>query len=47
VIGAAAGAVAGTPAPKRSENTQACLATGSTLQLTLEREIVMRRDGQL
>jgi hypothetical protein len=47
VIGAAAGAAAGTAAPKRSENTQACLASGSSLQLTLSREIVMRRDGQL
>jgi hypothetical protein len=47
VIGAAAGAVAGTAASKRSGNTQACLAAGSSLQLTLSREIVMRRDGQL
>jgi hypothetical protein len=47
VVGAAAGAAAGTAAAKRSENTQACLASGSSLQLTLSREIVMRRDGQL
>jgi hypothetical protein len=47
VIGAAAGAVAGTAASKRSQNTEACLASGSALQLTLSREIVMRRSGQL
>ena len=47
VIGAAAGAAAGTAAAKRSQNTEACLASGSSLQLTLSREIVMRREGQL
>jgi len=47
VIGAAAGAAAGTVAAKRSQNTEACLAAGSSLQLTLSREIVMRREGQL
>ena len=47
VIGAAAGATAGTAAAKRSQNTQACLAAGSALQLTLSRQIVMRREGQL
>lgn len=45
VIGAAAGAAAGTAA--RRSNTQACLAAGSSLQLTLSREIVMRRDGKI
>ena len=47
VIGAAAGAAAGTAAAKRSQSTQACLASGSSLQLTLSRDIVMRREGQL
>jgi hypothetical protein len=47
VIGAAAGAAAGTVAAKRSQNTQACLAAGSSLQLTLSREIVMRREGKI
>ena len=46
VIGAAAGAAAGTAAGRRG-NTQACLAAGSSLQLTLSREIVMRREGKL
>ena len=45
VIGAAAGAAAGSAA--RSSNTRACLAAGSSLQLTLSREIVMRREGKL
>jgi hypothetical protein len=44
VIGAAAGAAAGTAAGRRG-NTRACLAAGSSLQLTLSREIVMRREG--
>ena len=46
VIGAAAGAAAGTAAGRRS-NSQACLAAGSSLQLTLSREIVMRREEKL
>ena len=46
VIGAAAGAAAGTAVGRR-ENGRACLAAGSSLQLTLSREIVMRREGQL
>ena len=45
VIGAAAGAAAGTAVGRR-ENSRACLAAGSSLQLTLSREIVMRRDGK-
>lgn len=47
VIGAAAGAAAGSAAGKRSQGTEACLPEGSALQLTLSREIVVRRDGQL
>ncbi|HKP16135.1 MAG TPA: hypothetical protein VJT85_08720 [Gemmatimonadaceae bacterium] len=47
VIGAAAGAAAGTAAAKRSEGTRACLAEGSSLELTLSREIVMRREGKV
>jgi hypothetical protein len=47
VIGAAAGAAAGGAAARRSQSTQACLAAGSSLQLTLSRDIVMRREGQL
>ena len=47
VIGAAAGAAAGSAASRRSQNTQACRAAGSALQLTLSREIVMRRDGKI
>jgi len=47
VIGAAAGAAAGGAAAKRSQGARACLAAGSALQLTLSREIVMRRDGKL
>jgi hypothetical protein len=47
VIGAAAGAAAGTAAAKRSEKSQACLAAGSSLELTLSREIVMRREAKL
>jgi hypothetical protein len=45
VIGAAAGAAAGTAAAKHGDRTDACLADGSSLELTLSREIVMRRDG--
>jgi hypothetical protein len=45
VIGAAAGAAAGTAVGRR-ENSRACLAAGGSLQLTLSREIVMRRDGK-
>jgi outer membrane lipoprotein SlyB len=44
VIGAAAGAAAGTAAAKHGERTDACLGDGSSLELTLSREIVMRRD---
>ena len=47
VIGAAAGAAAGTAAARRSETSDACLPEGSALRLTLSREIVMRRDGQI
>jgi hypothetical protein len=45
IIGAAAGAAAGTAAAKHGGRTDACLAEGSSLELTLSREIVMRRDG--
>jgi hypothetical protein len=45
VIGAAAGAAAGGAAAKRSQRAQACLAAGSSLQLTLSRDLVMRREG--
>ena len=47
VIGAAAGAAAGTAAAKRSEGSEACLAAGSSIQLTLSRELVVRREGKL
>ena len=47
LIGAAAGAAAGSAASKRSQGSVACLPEGSALQLTLSREIVVRRDGQL
>jgi hypothetical protein len=47
VIGAAAGAAAGTAAAKRSGGADACLPEGSELRLTLSRDIVVRRDGQL
>jgi hypothetical protein len=43
VIGAAAGAAAGTAAAKRSQTSDACLPNGSSLQLTLARDIVARR----
>ena len=45
IIGAATGAAAGTAAAKRGGRTDACLAEGSSLELTLSREIVMRRDA--
>lgn len=47
VIGAAAGAAAGTVAAKRSQSGDACLPDGSALRLTLSREIVVQRDGQI
>jgi len=47
VIGAAAGAAAGTAAARRSQTSRACLAAGSSLQLTLSRDIVMRRNGSI
>jgi len=47
VIGAAAGAAAGTAAAKRTQSTDACLPEGSSLQLTLSRDIVVRRDGSI
>lgn len=47
VIGAAAGAAAGTAAARRSQSSEACIAEGSSIQLTLAREIVMRREGKL
>ena len=47
VIGAAAGAAAGSAASRRSSGSVACLPEGSALQLTLSREIVVRRDEQL
>lgn len=47
VIGAAAGAAAGGAAARRSQSTVACLPEGSTLQLTLSREIVVRREGRI
>jgi hypothetical protein len=46
LIGAAAGAAAGTAAAKRGQKTEACLPEGSSLQLTLSREIAIRREGQ-
>lgn len=45
VIGAAAGAAAGTAAARASRNTDACLPGGSSLQLTLSREIVVHRSA--
>ena len=47
VIGAAAGAAAGSAAGRRSQGSEACLPEGTALQLTLSREIVVRREGQL
>lgn len=45
VIGAAAGAAAGSAASRGSGSAEACLPAGSSLQLTLAREIVVSRDG--
>ncbi|MDQ2667225.1 MAG: hypothetical protein M3Z05_14590 [Gemmatimonadota bacterium] len=42
VIGAAAGAAAGTAAARRSQGSDACLAQGSPLRLTITRDIVVR-----
>jgi hypothetical protein len=47
VIGAAAGAAAGTAAAHASQNSDACLPQGSALRLTLSREMVVRREGEL
>jgi hypothetical protein len=47
VIGAAAGAAAGTAAAKRSQTSDACLPDGSSLQLTLARDIVARHAGPI
>ena len=47
VIGAAAGAAAGTAAAKASQSSDACLPDGGSLQLTLTRDIVARRDGPI
>jgi hypothetical protein len=47
LIGAAAGAAAGSAAGRRSQGSEACLPEGTALQLTLSREIVVRREGQL
>ena len=47
VIGAAAGAAAGTAAAKATQSTDACLPNGGSLQLTLTRDIVARRDGPI
>jgi hypothetical protein len=43
VIGAAAGAAAGTVAARASRTSFACLPEGSALRLTLSRDLVMRR----
>jgi len=43
VIGAAAGAAAGTAAAAHGRSTYACLPQGSAMQLTLSRDLVMRR----
>jgi hypothetical protein len=40
VIGGAAGAAAGTVAAKRSQNSEACLAEGSPLRLTITQDVV-------
>jgi outer membrane lipoprotein SlyB len=47
VIGAAAGAAAGTAAARSSQSSNACLPEGSALQLTLSRDVVVRRDGAI
>jgi hypothetical protein len=47
VIGAAAGAAAGTAAANASKGSDACLPDGSALRLTLSRDLVVRREGQI
>jgi hypothetical protein len=47
VIGAAAGAAAGAGAARASKGSDACLPDGSALRLTLSRELVVRREGQI
>ena len=47
VIGGAAGAAAGAGAARASRTTDACLPNGSPLQLTLSRDLVVRRVGAI
>jgi hypothetical protein len=47
VIGGAAGAAAGAVAAKSSQSSYACLPQGSSLRLTLTRDIVVARAGAL
>jgi hypothetical protein len=47
VIGAAAGAAAGTVAARAGQTTDACLPNGSPLQLTLTRDLAVRRTGAI
>jgi hypothetical protein len=47
VIGAAAGAAAGTAAAKATQKSDACLAEGSNLELTLARDTGARAEGRL
>jgi hypothetical protein len=47
VIGAAAGAAAGSAASRASKGSDACLPDGSPLRLTLSRDLVVRREGQI
>jgi hypothetical protein len=47
VIGAAAGAAAGTVAARNSRTSDACLPAGSALQLTLSRQMAVRRAGAI
>jgi hypothetical protein len=47
VIGAAAGAAAGTVAARAGQSTDACLPNGSPLQLTLTRDLAVRRTGAI
>jgi hypothetical protein len=47
VIGAAAGAAAGTVAARSGQSTDACLPNGSPLQLTLTRDLAVRRVGPI
>ena len=47
VIGAAAGAAAGTVAARSGQTTDACLPNGSALQLTLTRDLAVRRVGAI